>query len=334
MSQTDVEVFCGALFCVYVCLSVCLGGRQHRLGPTLSRKQSISNPPLSPPPNSGAKRSKQKEERGAQARVLRELHADARGGGTHRKGAQGAPGDLPGPLPAGQVHYGMPAGGDAAHPGPPRPPFPSPPPLSGSIGWVEGRQRPGCSGCSSRGPYPPCLPQNNSSEQRVSLDIDLWDKFSELSTKCIIKTVEFAKQLPGFTTLTIADQITLLKAACLDILVRVQESVRPCSPAVPTLLGSVPSWTATYPKAFPESDCPPLTQLLPSSPACTCPLSCVPRGKVASPGTQCWSRSSVAFSSLSCERNAGRNRNCPSEGRLRGRFPGIFPTTSSFKDTS
>ncbi|XP_044103972.1 retinoic acid receptor alpha isoform X5 [Neovison vison] len=62
---------------------------------------------------------------------------------------------------------------------------------------------------------------NNSSEQRVSLDIDLWDKFSELSTKCIIKTVEFAKQLPGFTTLTIADQITLLKAACLDILVRV-----------------------------------------------------------------------------------------------------------------
>ncbi|KAK1798221.1 hypothetical protein P4O66_000714 [Electrophorus voltai] len=60
---------------------------------------------------------------------------------------------------------------------------------------------------------------NNSSDHRVSLDVDLWDKFSELSTKCIIKTVEFAKQLPGFTTLTIADQITLLKAACLDILI-------------------------------------------------------------------------------------------------------------------
>ncbi|XDV13037.1 hypothetical protein PO909_001548 [Leuciscus waleckii] len=60
---------------------------------------------------------------------------------------------------------------------------------------------------------------NNSSDQRVALDVDLWDKFSELSTKCIIKTVEFAKQLPGFTTLTIADQITLLKAACLDILI-------------------------------------------------------------------------------------------------------------------
>ncbi|XP_057214149.1 retinoic acid receptor alpha-A isoform X3 [Triplophysa rosa] len=60
---------------------------------------------------------------------------------------------------------------------------------------------------------------SNSSERRVSLDVNLWDKFSELSTKCIIKTVEFAKQLPGFTTLSIADQITLLKAACLDILI-------------------------------------------------------------------------------------------------------------------
>lgn len=87
-------------------------------------------------------------------------------------------------------------------------------------------------GSPSWGPYSPGLSQNNSSEQRVSLDIDLWDKFSELSTKCIIKTVEFAKQLPGFTTLTIADQITLLKAACLDILVRV------CPSPLATLLSS------------------------------------------------------------------------------------------------
>ena len=65
----------------------------------------------------------------------------------------------------------------------------------------------------------------------MALDVNLWDKFSELSTKCIIKTVEFAKQLPGFTTLTIADQITLLKAACLDILVSgppVSLSIRRC----------------------------------------------------------------------------------------------------------
>ncbi|XP_042200123.1 retinoic acid receptor gamma-like [Callorhinchus milii] len=59
---------------------------------------------------------------------------------------------------------------------------------------------------------------NSSADHRVQLDLGLWDKFSELSTKCIIKIVEFAKRLPGFTGLTIADQITLLKAACLDIL--------------------------------------------------------------------------------------------------------------------
>ncbi|TKC48127.1 hypothetical protein EI555_003701, partial [Monodon monoceros] len=60
---------------------------------------------------------------------------------------------------------------------------------------------------------------NSSADHRVRLDLGLWDKFSELATKCIIKIVEFAKRLPGFTGLTIADQITLLKAACLDILV-------------------------------------------------------------------------------------------------------------------
>ncbi|XP_068092274.1 retinoic acid receptor beta isoform X5 [Hyperolius riggenbachi] len=60
---------------------------------------------------------------------------------------------------------------------------------------------------------------NSSADHRVRLDLGLWDKFSELATKCIIKIVEFAKRLPGFTSLTIADQITLLKAACLDILI-------------------------------------------------------------------------------------------------------------------
>ena len=54
----------------------------------------------------------------------------------------------------------------------------------------------------------------------------LWDKFSELATKCIIKVVEFAKRVPGFTGLTVADQITLLKAACLDILVSVLSYLR------------------------------------------------------------------------------------------------------------
>ncbi|KPP60568.1 retinoic acid receptor beta-like, partial [Scleropages formosus] len=69
-------------------------------------------------------------------------------------------------------------------------------------------------------PPRPCLGQANSSaDHRVRLDLGLWDKFSELATKCIIKIVEFAKRVPGFAGLTIADQITLLKAACLDILV-------------------------------------------------------------------------------------------------------------------
>lgn len=132
----------------------------------------------------------------------------------------------------------------SARPAPPHPclghrrvpSMPTPPPLpprrrlpsrsSQEVKAVEGRSA-GAGGARLRrvprgeGPHSPPSSQNNSSEQRVSLDIDLWDKFSELSTKCIIKTVEFAKQLPGFTTLTIADQITLLKAACLDILVRV-----------------------------------------------------------------------------------------------------------------
>ncbi|XP_047455575.1 retinoic acid receptor beta-like [Mugil cephalus] len=60
---------------------------------------------------------------------------------------------------------------------------------------------------------------NSSSDSRIQLDLGLWDKFSDLATKCIIKVVEFAKRVPGFTGLTIADQITLLKAACLDILI-------------------------------------------------------------------------------------------------------------------
>ncbi|CAM9337501.1 unnamed protein product [Lampetra fluviatilis] len=60
---------------------------------------------------------------------------------------------------------------------------------------------------------------NSCADHRVQLDLGLWDKFSELSTKCIVKIVEFAKRLPGFPSLTIADQITLLKAACLEILI-------------------------------------------------------------------------------------------------------------------
>uniref|UniRef100_A0A3B3H955 Retinoic acid receptor gamma n=1 Tax=Oryzias latipes TaxID=8090 RepID=A0A3B3H955_ORYLA len=89
---------------------------------------------------------------------------------------------------------------------------------------------------------------NSSAEHRVQLDLGLWDKFSELSTKCIIKIVEFAKRLPGFTTLTIADQITLLKSACLDILVIGPPTTgNPCNPLTLPLFcaGKLLNLTAT-----------------------------------------------------------------------------------------
>ena len=37
------------------------------------------------------------------------------------------------------------------------------------------------------------LLQNSSADHRVQLDLGLWDKFSELATKCIIKIVEFVR---------------------------------------------------------------------------------------------------------------------------------------------
>ena len=55
--------------------------------------------------------------------------------------------------------------------------------------------------------------------QPKKTDSKLWEKFAELSTKSIVKIVEFAKGIPGFQDFTIADQITLLKCACLEILV-------------------------------------------------------------------------------------------------------------------
>nr|BAM66777.1 retinoic acid receptor [Polyandrocarpa misakiensis] len=66
-------------------------------------------------------------------------------------------------------------------------------------------------------PLSPPTP-SDASGSPPPVDVKLWSKFSDLSTKSIIKIVEFAKSVPGFTDLTIADQITLLKSACLEIL--------------------------------------------------------------------------------------------------------------------
>ncbi|CAB1337910.1 unnamed protein product [Coregonus sp. 'balchen'] len=52
---------------------------------------------------------------------------------------------------------------------------------------------------------------SNSSERRVALDVDLWDKFSELSTKCIIKTILriCTRYTPEQDTMTFSDGLTL-----------------------------------------------------------------------------------------------------------------------------
>nr|ALQ43970.1 retinoic acid receptor [Patella vulgata] len=47
----------------------------------------------------------------------------------------------------------------------------------------------------------------------------LWDKISLLSSGGIVKIVDFAKKLNGFSSLCTSDQITLLKAACLEIMI-------------------------------------------------------------------------------------------------------------------
>ncbi|XP_033629028.1 retinoic acid receptor beta-like isoform X1 [Asterias rubens] len=61
-------------------------------------------------------------------------------------------------------------------------------------------------------------------ESPVRLDMSdtnltLFNYVTDMSSKAIIMVVDFAKKLPGFLTLTTQDQITLLKAACLEIMI-------------------------------------------------------------------------------------------------------------------
>ena len=58
-----------------------------------------------------------------------------------------------------------------------------------------------------------------SAEELDADNVILWERVSELSTCAITRIVEFSKQVPGFSTLTTSDQITLLKGSCLEILV-------------------------------------------------------------------------------------------------------------------
>lgn len=62
-----------------------------------------------------------------------------------------------------------------------------------------------------------------------------WENVHELNSEGIVKVVEFAKKIPSFLDLPVSDQITLLKASCLEIMVRstmviqcTRESMRRC----------------------------------------------------------------------------------------------------------
>ena len=50
----------------------------------------------------------------------------------------------------------------------------------------------------------------------------LWERVSELSTSGIVNIVNFGKKIPGFDKLSTNDQITLLKASCLEVMVSVE----------------------------------------------------------------------------------------------------------------
>ncbi|XP_071942583.1 retinoic acid receptor alpha-like isoform X3 [Antedon mediterranea] len=63
-----------------------------------------------------------------------------------------------------------------------------------------------------------CVPSKPSTSNGET-DLSLFQHVSEISSKAIIMVVDFAKKLPGFQVLTTQDQITLLKAACLEIMV-------------------------------------------------------------------------------------------------------------------
>ncbi|KAH3753913.1 hypothetical protein DPMN_188565 [Dreissena polymorpha] len=61
--------------------------------------------------------------------------------------------------------------------------------------------------------------RKDQKKELTAESIMLWEKITELSSRGIIKIVDFAKKIPGFLALSTTDQITLLKAACLEIMI-------------------------------------------------------------------------------------------------------------------
>ncbi|CAL1534530.1 unnamed protein product [Lymnaea stagnalis] len=61
--------------------------------------------------------------------------------------------------------------------------------------------------------------ETKSEDDSGSSGVFLWEKITELSSAGIVMIVDFAKKIPGFLSLSTSDQITLLKAACLEIMI-------------------------------------------------------------------------------------------------------------------
>ncbi|XP_072181115.1 retinoic acid receptor alpha-like isoform X2 [Diadema setosum] len=80
-------------------------------------------------------------------------------------------------------------------------------------------------------PQKPLLPPHNVDEDEESplhpvshfkgqdIDMVMFDYVTDMSSRAIVMVVDFAKKLPGFLQLSTQDQITLLKASCLDIMI-------------------------------------------------------------------------------------------------------------------
>ncbi|ESP03186.1 hypothetical protein LOTGIDRAFT_171663 [Lottia gigantea] len=62
------------------------------------------------------------------------------------------------------------------------------------------------------------MPQFDSKYPNQSAEIAAWQQLAEAMTPSIVKVVEFAKGVPGFTQLNVDDQILLLKSCCMEIM--------------------------------------------------------------------------------------------------------------------
>ncbi|XP_078701459.1 thyroid hormone receptor beta-like isoform X2 [Branchiostoma floridae x Branchiostoma belcheri] len=87
--------------------------------------------------------------------------------------------------------------------------------------YLNGANKPG----ASETPRPPVLQNGVVREADSSgameddmVDQDIFSHLAEVITPAIIKVVEFAKQIPGFTKLVPDDQVALLKNCCFEVM--------------------------------------------------------------------------------------------------------------------